>query len=177
METATYTYLDRNGEAHAERYQEQIAAYEANMRQTLVTKAQAARANSFGCGYRAPVDEQTIHTFAATLLKHTRFEARALNPVLAAIGAVRAGMTPQTVAYKAYEAVLAVTQESYFDVIRAASPEPGRRSDQLHEYTTRDYVVLAVALGKAIGTVSPDHIGIGYALEAVARRYRIETGG
>lgn len=73
------------------------------------------------------------------------------------------------------DAAGAAVAEGYTDVIRLASPEPGRRSDAKRAYTLRERIVLACWITAACRPFITSVYGIGWCLEDLARQHRVDA--
>lgn len=65
-----------------------------------------------------------------------------------------------------YEAARGVLDKPFFGVLKAASPEPGRRSDNEQPWTLRDRIAFMVTLHEAARCYCPSS-GYGWCLAAL----------
>jgi hypothetical protein len=72
-----------------------------------------------------------------------------------------------------YRAAATALREGYFDVIRNASPEPGRRSDNQRDFNLWTRVQLAYSLKEATSLLTRDCGGVGWALDGLRERENI----
>jgi len=159
----------------ADRNAEIIASYEAGVISGEVFH-NAARAVRSQYGYEPPVGYRRHAAMLKVLAEGAALgerQAALIDPIIASTRGA-ACRYPREAVGQLYEAAVVALREPFFDVLLAASPEPGHPSASRKDWTLGDRLALLVTLHEAGRAIIPD-TGIGWCLAALIKRESIRT--
>lgn len=121
-------------------------------------------------GYQPPTSHRKYADALAMLAKGAGLGDRQASLIARIVPALTLHLQAGDMVARMYDAAAEALSGDYFDTIRAASPEPGRHSDNVHAYTLADRITLAYTLSWAGGCILPGHGGAGWCLELLRKR-------
>lgn len=112
-------------------------------------------------GYQPPLGYRRQRN-AIRLIAEGMTDDRQTELLAPALRCFDAGLTPPQAVGKAYRFVAASLDQGFEDVVRKASPEPGRKCDWHHDYTLADVLRASQTLRKAYDACIPGEGGTGW---------------
>lgn len=162
---------DRSDRERDARREAQITEYGEDLLSGQVFQ-RAARGKRSYIGYRPPTGHRQYAEALKVLAAGAALNDRQATLVREVIGRLALHGIAGDALGKLYEVAAEAIARPYFDTINAASPEPGRRSDNERPYTLADVATFAVTLHEAAAKLEPD-IGIGWCLDAILKREQV----
>lgn len=158
-----------------ERELAQIEGYAEGLMSGLAFRNVAASHRS-AIGYRPPSGTRSYAQALVALGKGATDDRQATLVAAAAKALTPHAHGPEATLAYVYEAVGKELARGWFDTIRNASPEPGRRSDNEHDYTLADRLRILVTLERAEAAYPMGSVpGVGWCADALARSLGIDT--
>lgn len=157
-----------------EALQERLAQHEADMMSGRAFTLHAMSAGSI-IGYQPPRGHRYYAKALTLLAAGAAISDRQATLVAYILHSLPLHQTGGDSVRMMYQAAAEALRNGYFDTIRNASPEPGRRSDNEHEYNLNDRIVLAHTLAQAAACFLPTGSIIGWCLSDLTTRQRLES--
>lgn len=132
---------------------------------TLVLHAQSHRSRY---GYMPPIGRQAWATCMGRLAQMASESNELAQVANAIIGRVNLYGDAAQAATSVYEHAYEAMNKPYDDVMRRASPEPGRYSDNQHEWTLLQRIAVMYWLEYACRPFARSAAGVGWALASLA---------
>lgn len=127
-------------------------------------------------GYQPPARSDSYPRALAVLAKGAKLSDRQAELVGAAVHALSPfGPTAGEAVERMFRAVARRLADPYVDVIRKASPEPGRPSNYTHEWTLADRLTILVTLRFAADCYIPGSGGVGWCAADLLARENVRT--
>lgn len=155
-------------ETREQRDKKVIAGYAANLESGRAFTLVAMSARSI-IGYQPPASSREYTQALAVLAEGARLgerQAQLVSCVLRKLPAL--GLDSGQCVARMYDSAAEELASGFYDLMKAASPEPGRRSDNEKQYTLKDRITLAATLHCAARCYLPSG-GIGWCLEALIK--------
>jgi hypothetical protein len=172
-EMTTYTRPD------GAEYSEQDAARIEETRERLLsgrTFSMSAAGYRSAYGYRPPCGRDQYAHVVQTL---GRMAAQSDSFAQIAAAILNGGLNPygnrDELAAKVYEGAAKALASGYDDVIKRASPEPGRYSDAQRGYSLGECILLDYWLAEATAKCASHLPGVGWCVDALARAERVHV--
>ena len=134
-----------------------------------------ARSIGSTIGYEPPTNRAALSHFFETVGKMTGESdpLMRLGQRILAAGYAQA-LTPSQNGEKAYQAAVVALGHGYFDTMKAASPEPGRDSDNRRDYTLAERLQLLAWMSLATMKFRPgDTGGLGWVADKLATELNV----
>lgn len=161
--------------ARTPKEQTTINRYEAQVMDGEVFRNHARSAGSIN-GYQPPARSDSYPRALAVLAKGAKISDRQADLVSAVVRELPAfGPTAGEAVERMFRAADARLARPYTDVIKKASPEPGRHSDHTHEWTLADRLTLLVTLTFAADCYIPGSGGVGWCAADLVEREGVRT--
>jgi hypothetical protein len=148
---------------------ERVAQWEADLLSGRIFRLQAIGARS-RIGYQPPSRSDEYAIAIGHLAKGAQLGDRQAKLCARVIRALPLNNTDGDTIGKMYDAAAEAITDEFFDTIGAASPEPGRHSDNAKEFTLRDALVFYNTLNNAKSAFEPVINGGGWCYAALVAR-------
>lgn len=126
-------------------------------------------------GYQPPTGHRQYAAAIAVLAEGAKLSDRQATLVSRVIGSLPLHMQAGDMVGRMYEVARKALDEPYFDTIRNASPEPGRHSDNVHDWTLADRLAFKATLAVAASKIVPTGSVLGWAFEALVERDHVRV--
>lgn len=146
-----------------------IDRYEQNLLSGLAFDNCARSAGSI-IGYQPPCGHRDYAKALKVLAAGAALSDRQATVISAVLQSLPLHQTRGETVQKMYATASEALRRGYFDTINHASPEPGRYSDNQHEYTLVDRITLMHTLNHAAACVLPTGSVTGWCLAALTER-------